>query len=163
MLCIGMFALLADSPVVTLTVAAIGLFGVIVGALLPMFADEIRDLLLGRSRGIKDFKGVWECTWRADYGLKAGQQVVDRVEVTKARGDQLSALGANQNGTYPLTGKVYNDDIIVFTYSGEKLKDGLAGVVILSADKRRHGMEGRWDEYSETEKFRGGSTTWVKV
>jgi len=151
-----------DSPTVTITVALIGLAGIIVGALLNMFADEIRGLVAGKKKKSGEFIGKWRCTWLCDYGARMNQTLEDTVEVTKVMGDKFLATGTNNNGTYEMTGTIKNNDIILLYYTGDELRDALGGVIILASDKRRKNMTGRWDEYSEKEEFRGGTTTWQK-
>lgn len=145
-----------------ITVALIGLVGVVVGALLNLFADEIKDLVAGNKKKSGEFVGKWKCTWLCSFGAREGQSLEDRVEVTKAKGDRFFATGTNNNGTYEMIGTIKNHDLILISYTGDELRDALGGVIILSSNKRRKKMEGRWDEYSDTEKFRGGTTTWVK-
>lgn len=154
--------ILAESATVTITVAVIGLIGVILGALLKIFSDELKTITLGRRKGSNEFLGHWKCAWSCDYGDKIRQSVEDRVEVTKAVGDRFFATGSNMSGTYVMTGTIKNNDIILLSYPGDNLKDALGGVVILIADKKRSSMRGRWDEYSNKEAFRGGPTFWEK-
>ena len=152
----------AESAAVSITVAVIGLLGVVLGALLKIFSDELKLFLTGRNIRSKDFIGQWKCNWVCEYGAKADQTLDDRVEVTKASGNKFFARGSNEHGTYDMIGSIKNNDIILLSYSGDKLEDALGGVIIMVADKKRRSMEGRWDEYSDEESFRGGSTIWKR-
>ena len=154
---------LQESGNVSIAVAVIGLLGGILAALIAAFAEDIRGLFSGRSKELKRFVGHWRCTWEADVGVRAGQKLVDNVHVTKVAGAEIVATGANQHGGYDLTGSILHNNLIIFTYGGERLEKALAGVVILYASTKRDRMEGRWDQYAEDEKFVGGTTTWEKV
>jgi len=154
--------MLADSGAVSITVAIIGVVGIVVGALLKIFSDELKRILTGRNIGSKDFIGQWKCTWVSEYGVKVSKRLEDRVEVKEASGNKFFAKGANENGTYDMIGSIQDNDIILLSYSGDNLKNALAGVIIMIADKKRKSMKGRWHEYSEEDDFRGGTTIWSK-
>lgn len=148
----------------TLSIAGpvIGLIGVIVGALLKIFSDEVRTFLMGRSKGSKDFMGQWNCTWTYDHN-SSKNTLVDKVDITKASGDKIFATGSTSKGIYNMTGVINNHDLILFSYSGEQLLETLGGVVILVANKRRKKMHGYWHEYVDTGEFKGGETVWEKI
>lgn len=145
-----------------ITVALIGLAGIVIGALLNIYAERLKVRDTGKKKKSGEFVGTWRCTWQCDYGAKMNQKLEDTVEVTKVMGDKFLATGTNNNGTYEMTGTIKNNDIILLYYTGDELRDALGGVIILASDKRRRNMTGRWDEYSEKEQFRGGTTTWQK-
>ncbi|MDX6694923.1 MAG: hypothetical protein QOF02_2526 [Blastocatellia bacterium] len=151
-----------ETGVITITAAFIGLAGVIIGALLKLFSDELKVFLTGKSKGSRDFLGQWKCAWAYVDGGNASKELLDVVEIKKAAGDKIFATGTNVNGVYEMAGSIKNNDIILFSYSAEKLFNSLGGVVILVANKRRTKMQGHWHEYVDDGTFVGGTTTWEK-
>ena len=145
-----------------ITTALIGLAGVVCGALLKIFAEEIKPLFLGRSKTNRDLLGSWNCEWTID-APNPEPTISDSVQVTKVSGDKIAASAETPRvGKYSLSGRISASGLVTLSSSGADNRRFLGGVVIVKLNSARDTMRGHWNECDKEGVFWQGGTTWKK-
>lgn len=143
--------------------AIIGLSGVVLGALLKAYEDEIKNLLPFRRRD-SFLRGSWQCHWTIEFPSALTSKVVDDVvRVIEVRGGKISVEGSNADaGPYKMDGKVSTFGVSLL-YNNQEPKDDLVGVVLLERDKVKNRLTGYWSQISQSHGLVYGKTEWRKL
>ena len=145
------------------TVALIGLVGIVATALITAYAHDLKALATGRLKRDRDLLGDWNAIW-AYEALGVEQPIRDTVTIQKVSGERVQALGQVPGiGKYPLVGRISLSNLVTFFYEGVENKRALGGVVILQLNGSRNEMNGYWVEYDDERKFTKGTVRWRKA
>jgi len=150
----------------TIIASIIGLIGIILGALIKAFEDDLKTIFLGRNKQNQDLIGKWKCTWFVEDEIKGEKRLTaDMVVISKISGNKVIAKGENlQAGGYSLTGRISPAFVMTLIYHGDETADHvLGGVTILELNLTRNELHGYWHEFAADRQFYGGRTVWKKV
>lgn len=142
--------------------AVIAAVGVIVGAIITSFREEIINFIRRTGR-FAFFKGMWQCRWSilAPAGIDPNQ-VDDQVSIDRVNGALIRGMGSTPGfGRYQLDGRA-SEFAATLQYCGEGERKDLVGVVILQKRSPLR-LEGVWCQYSADGTLKSGTTTWEKI
>jgi hypothetical protein len=136
------------APNTDIPVALIGLAGSVAGALIAVFAAEIRKLLTGRKTK-SDLKAEWLATWTiTDPPNHPKSGLVDRVEFKDFSGDEFKGTGDNADfGKYEIAGRDARIAVSL-VMRGRDAKASLLGTAILTKDPLVETLTGPWAQYT---------------
>jgi hypothetical protein len=143
-------------------VALITVGGALVGALLGVFKEEIKNAFrFADSRKNGFLLGAWDCTWDTVAPTKR-QEIRDRVNITSVSGRLVRGNGSTPGfGTWSMDGRV-SPLALSASYSGEATNQDLPGSLVLKIDTNDQ-MSGAWAQYSKTGDVLSGTTVWRRA
>ena len=142
--------------------ALIGVGGTLVGALLGVFQEEVRNTFqFAKSRRNQFLLGPWDCTWDTTAPEKRAE-IKDRVNITSVRGNLVKGNGSTPGyGTWSMDGRA-SYLALSASYSGEATNQNLPGSLVLKIVNNDE-MSGAWAQYSKTGHVLSGTTVWRRA
>lgn len=140
--------------------------GMILGAIITAYSDEIKALVTGRSGRYSDLEGRWDCDWyfnTENDSKERDEPFSDTVMIESVSADDsIEGTGrSTEIGDYELRGEITSSNCVTFTFRGIR-QSRLTGVVILRVNVPMNRMEGYWNQLSPEGEFVGGRTVWEK-
>ena len=136
------------APNTDIPVAVINGIFLLAGAVIAVFADQIRRVILGR-RTKNALVGHWDATWTVTNPPnhpKSG--LTDMLEFTSFSGDQFKGTGQNSDfGKYDVEGKDAKFAVSLL-FRGQEAAANLIGTAIVTKDPLIETLTGPWAQYT---------------
>ncbi len=143
-------------------VAVIAAVAAVVGALIPVFAVEIRRLILGRKTK-NALAGQWSATWTVtDPPNHPKSGLTDILEFTSFRGEEFKGSGQNTDfGKYDVDGRDAQFAVSLL-FRGQEAATNLIGTAILTKDPLVERLVGPWAQYTSAAIVVSGTVVMTK-